>query len=174
MALLQSLPLPLGSALIPFSLPDADGKTHSSDEYADRKVLIVMFICNHCPYVQGIRNQLIDLQAGFDSKEVQCIGINSNDAGEYPDDSPEEMKKAIQEFGINFPYLVDETQEVAKKYQAQCTPDIFVFDAEKRLAYHGRVQELKAAIDALLRGGKPSEEQHPSMGCSIKWKSGVE
>lgn len=183
MSPLKSLILPLKTPLIPFLLPDPDGKIHGSEDYADRKVLVIMFICNHCPYVQAVRGRLIKLQAAYDPKVVQFIGINSNDFIQYPDDSPEEMKKAIQEFGINFPYLVDETQEVAKQYKAQCTPDIFVFDEKQQLVYHGRIddnwkdetkvtkQELKEAIDALLRGEEPSSEQHPCMGCSIKWKS---
>lgn len=182
MALLHSLPLPLGTPIIDFALPDTAGKIHSPTDYADRKVLVMMFICNHCPYVQAIRDRLITLQASYDPQEVQLIGINANDATEYPDDSPEAMKKAITEFGINFPYLIDETQEVAKNYQAQCTPDIYVFDQNRKLAYHGRLddswkdpskvtkQELKEAIDALLRGENPSANQQSSMGCSIKWK----
>jgi peroxiredoxin len=181
--LLHSLLLPLGTPLIPFSLPDPDGKLHSTDDYKDRKVLVVMFICNHCPYVQAVRQRLIDLQEGYDPKIVQFIGINANDWSEYPDDSPEEMKKAIQEFGINFPYLYDESQQTARAYQAQCTPDIFVFDQDRKLAYHGRIddnwkevskvtrRELKEAIDALLAGKRPAAEQHPCMGCSIKWRS---
>ncbi len=181
---LTSLILPLGTPLIPFSLPDTQGKIHSEKDYADRKVLVIMFICNHCPYVQAVRQRLIDLQASYDPNDVQLIGINSNDAKEYPDDSPTEMKKAIREFGINFPYLIDESQEVAKKYQAQCTPEIFVF-CRGILAYHGRVddswkdqkkvtrQELKEAIDALLRGEKPAPEQQFSIGCSIKWKTSI-
>jgi peroxiredoxin len=182
---LLSLLLPLGTPLIPFSLPDPNGKIHSSDEFRDRKVLVVMFICNHCPYVQAVRQRLIDLQAGYDPRDMQLIGINANDWAQYPDDSPEEMKKAIQELGINFPYLYDESQQIAKAYSAQCTPDIFVFDQERKLAYHGRIDdnwkeadkvtrhELKEAIDALLRGEKPPEPQHPCMGCSIKWRTEV-
>lgn len=183
MALLQSLPLPLGTPIIDFKLPDPDGKLHSPSDYADRKVLVVMFICNHCPYVQAIRERLIALQASYDPREVQLIGINANDAEKYPDDSPEAMKKAIVEFGINFPYLIDESQDVARSYQAQCTPDIYVFDRERKLAYHGRLddnwkepenvtkQELKEAIDALVRGEPAPEKQIFSIGCSIKWKS---
>lgn len=182
MVLLQSLPLPLGSDIIDFSLPDPDGDLHSPADYANRKVLVIMFICNHCPYVQAVRQRLIDLQANYDPQEVQLIGINANDWSDYPDDSPEEMKKAIEKFGINFPYLYDESQETAQAFQAQCTPDIYVFDQTHKLAYHGRIDdnwqepdkatttELKDAIDTLLRGEKPSPDQHPSMGCSIKWK----
>lgn len=182
MALLHSLPLPLGTPIIDFHLPDTEGKIHSPANYVDRKVLVVMFICNHCPYVQAIRDRLIALQANYDPHVVQLIGINANDATEYPDDSPEEMKKAIKEFGINFPYLIDESQETARAYQAQCTPDIYAFGQDRKLAYHGRLddswkdpnkvtkQELKEAIDSLLQGKLPSSEQLSSMGCSIKWK----
>lgn len=205
--LLHSLPLPLGTPIIDFALPDTSGKIHSPSDYADRKVLVMMFICNHCPYVQAIRDRLITLQASYDPHAVQLIGINANDASKYPDDSPEAMRKAIVEFGINFPYLIDETQEVAKNYQAQCTPDMYVFargvggtkspgplssgESQREakgantflLAYHGRLddswkdpskvtkQELKEAIDALLRGENPSANQQSSMGCSIKWKT---
>lgn len=189
--LLHSLPLPLGTPIIDFHLPDTEGKIHSPADYADRKVLVVMFICNHCPYVQAIRDRLIALQANYDPQVVQLIGINANNAAEYPDDSPEEMKKAIKEFGINFPYLIDESQAVARAYQAQCTPDLYVFSQATNyqllttnfsLAYHGRLddnwkdpnkvtkQELKEAIDSLLQGKLPSSEQLSSMGCSIKWK----
>lgn len=181
--LLHSLPLPLGTPIIDFKLPDTAGNMHSTADYASRKVLIVMFICNHCPYVQAIRDRLIALQASYNPEVVQLIGINANDAAEYPDDSPEEMKMAIKKFGINFPYLIDESQEVAKNYQAQCTPDIYVFDQNRKLAYHGRLddswkdannvtkQELKEAIDSLLLGQQPPAQQNASMGCSIKWKN---
>ncbi|MDF2379222.1 MAG: thioredoxin family protein [Candidatus Gracilibacteria bacterium] len=182
MALLESLSLPLGSDLIPFSLPDPDGNQHDSSDYKDRKALVVIFMCNHCPYIKAIQERLIALQANYENSKVQLIGINSNDAAEYPEDSPEMMKTTIKEWGINFPYLIDEDQAVGKAYQAQCTPDIYVFDENQKLAYHGRVddnwkepenvtkEELKEAIDALLNSETPSSEQHPSIGCSIKWK----
>ncbi|MDP3976222.1 MAG: thioredoxin family protein [bacterium] len=182
MALLESKSLPLGTDLIPFSLPDPDGIIHTAANYADRKVLVVIFMCNHCPYVKAVQERLIALQAGYEQGEVQLIGINSNNAQEYPADSPENTKKTISEWGINFPYLIDESQEVARAYQAQCTPDIYVFDQDRQLVYHGRIddnwkdpagvtqQELKIAIDTLLRGGKPSTDQKPTIGCSIKWK----
>ncbi len=193
MVLLNSLPLPLNSDIIPFSLPDTNGNTHSENDYADRKVLVLIFMCNHCPYIKAIQERLISLQANYDSSEVQLIGINSNDWEKYPDDSPEAMKQTIEDWGINFPYLYDESQETAKAYQAQCTPDIFVFANSSflqkedvtggfKLAYHGRVddnwqepekvtkQELKEAIDTILDGKNPSKDQHHSIGCSIKWK----
>jgi len=182
MALLNSLPLPLGSPMIDFSLPDPFGKLHSTSDYNDRKILVIIFMCNHCPYIQAVQKRLIALQKSFDPQEVQLIGINSNDFTHYPDDSPEAMKKTIADWGINFPYLIDEEQEVAKEYQAQCTPDIYVFDQERKLSYHGRIddnwkepssvtkEELKEAIQALLRNEKPTSDQKSSMGCSIKWK----
>lgn len=182
MALLHSLPLPLGSPMIDFSLPDPYGKIHSTSGYADRRVLVIIFMCNHCPYIQAVKDRLIALQEYFAPEEVQLIGINSNDSVQYPDDSPEAMKEIITRWGINFPYLIDEEQEVAKEYQAQCTPDIYVFDQDRKLAYHGRIddnwkdpnavtrEELKEAIQTLLNNEKPSEDQKSSMGCSIKWR----
>lgn len=183
MALLKSLPLPLGSPMIDFSLPDTGGKIHRSRDYTEAKVLVIIFMCNHCPYVQAVLERLIELQACYDHQEVRLIGINANNWEAYPEDSPEEMKKMISGRGVNFPYLYDETQEVAREYQAQCTPDIFVFDQGRTLAYHGRIddnwkdpikvknKELKHAIDTILGGKKPREEQYPSIGCSIKWRS---
>lgn len=183
MVLLESKSLPLGTPIIEFSLPDPSRKTHSPADYADRKVLVIIFMCNHCPYIKAIQERLIALQANYSPEDVQLIGINANDWDNYPDDSPEAMATTIEEWGINFPYLYDESQETAKAYQAQCTPDIYVFDQDRKLAYHGRVddnwkepenvtkEELKEAIDALLAGNTPSETQHPSMGCSIKWRN---
>ncbi|QQR83525.1 thioredoxin family protein [Candidatus Peregrinibacteria bacterium] len=183
MALLESLVLPLGTTLIDFNLPGTDGKMHSPSDYADKKVLGVMFICNHCPYVKAVFDRLIQIQNDYADKGVQLIGINSNDANEYPDDSIENMKLEVQNRQISFPYLQDESQEVGKAYQAQCTPDIYVFDAERKLAYHGRIDdnwqepekvtrhELREALDHLLAGEPAQADQKPTMGCSIKWKS---
>lgn len=182
MALLHSLPLPLGAPMTDFTLPDPYGKEHSTSDFRDRKVLVIIFMCNHCPYIQAVKDRLIALQEYFDPEEVQLIGINSNDYTKYPDDSPEAMKETIARWGINFPYLIDEEQEVAKEYQAQCTPDIFVFDQARKLAYHGRIddnwkepeavtkEELKEAIEDLLNNRTPSADQKSSMGCSIKWR----
>ena len=193
MTLLKSLPLPLGSPIIDFTLPGIDGKNHSLADYADRQVLVIIFMCNHCPYVQAVIERLILLQAGYKQEEVQFLGINSNDWDNYAEDSPKKMKEYAENWGLNFPYLYDESQETAKSYQAQCTPDMYVFAPANHhsalnpqnfsLRYHGRVddnwqkpslvgkQELKAAVDELLAGETPSEEQHPSLGCSIKWKA---
>lgn len=183
MALLSSLPLPLGSPMTDFSLPDPFGKIHSTSDFNDRKILVIIFMCNHCPYIQAVKDRLIALQEYFNPEEVQLIGINSNDFIKYPDDSPEAMKEIIATWGINFPYLIDEDQKVAKEYQAQCTPDIYVFDQDRTLAYHGRIddnwkdpdavtkEELKEATKEILMNQKPSFDQKPSMGCSIKWKA---
>jgi peroxiredoxin len=182
MTLLESLKLDPTVSAFDFSLPGTDDQTHSLADFADAKVLVVIFMCNHCPYVHAVINRLVQIQADYSEKGVQLVGINANDSENYPDDSFESMKEAVQEFGINFPYLHDETQEVAKQYQAQCTPDIYIFDQDRKLSYHGRIDdnwqepdqvtrhELREALDALLANQKPSEDQKPSMGCSIKWK----
>ncbi len=182
MTLLESLQLPLGTDIIDFSLPGTDDKIYSPADFADKKALVIIFMCNHCPYVQAILDRLIRFQSDYADKGVQLIGINSNESDNYPDDSFENMKKTAEERGFNFVYLHDESQEAAKAYQAQCTPDIYVFDKNRKLAYHGRLddnwqdesavqkQELRASLDAILNGQPVSEIQHPSMGCSIKWR----
>jgi len=182
MVLLESLQLPMGSDIIDFSLPATDGKTYSPSDFADKKVLVIIFMCNHCPYVKAIIDRLIKLQTHYKDQGVQLIGINSNEADNYPEDSFSNMKIWVAGADINFVYLRDEEQVTAKAYKAQCTPDIYVFDQERKLAYHGRLddnwqepenvqkRELREALDALLAGSPVAEEQHPSMGCSIKWK----
>lgn len=181
MVLLESLNLPLGTKAFDFRLQGVDEKFYILESFVDAKVLVVIFMCNHCPYVQAVWGRLINLQGRFKSQGVQFAGINSNINPNYPEDSFENMKKYYAEYKMNFPYLVDETQEVAKVYKAQCTPDIYVFDAERRLSYHGRIddnwkdesqvtkEELANAIEALIEDGMPSVEQFPSLGCSIKW-----
>ncbi len=182
MVLLKSENISLGSAAPDFNLKSVDGKQYSLSSFADAKALVIMFICNHCPYVKAIEDRYIDLKRDYASKGVQLVGICSNDANDYPDDSPENLLKRWREKEYGFPYLVDESQEVAKAYDAVCTPDLYVYDSEQKLAYHGRLddswedasqvtkQDLREALDALLAGQKPGEEQVPSMGCSIKWK----
>lgn len=172
----------MGSDIIDFSLPATDGKTYSPSDFADAKAMVIIFMCNHCPYVKAIINRLIALQSDYAEKGVQIIGINANDAEGYPEDDFDHMKQWAQEAGINFTYLRNETQEVARAYQAQCTPDIYVFNQERKLAYHGRLDDnwqdesavekhdLRGALDALLAEKPIAEPQHPSMGCSIKWK----
>jgi len=171
----------MGSDIIDFKLPATDEKTYSPSDFADKKVLVIVFMCNHCPYVKAIIDRLISIQADYFNKGVQLIGINANDAGEYPEDSFEAMQKWVKEKEINFIYLRDESQEVAKAYQAQCTPDIYVFDQNRKLAYHGRIDdnwqepnlvqknELRDALDLILSGEKVETQKH-SLGCSIKWK----
>ena len=162
-----------------FDLPGSDGQNYSLANFADKKVLVVIFMCNHCPYVLAVLDRLNNLAKEFEEKGVQFVGINANDSTNYPDDSFEKMK----ELDVSFPYLHDESQEVATKYHAVCTPDIFVFDENRKLAYHGRIddnwkepenvqkEELKEALEKILAGEEiPREEQNPSMGCSIKWK----
>jgi len=182
MVLLESLNIPMKSQAHDFNLPGIDDADHSLESYNDAKVLVLIFMCNHCPYVQGVIQRLINLQEDFKDKKVQFVGINSNESDNYPEDSFEKMSDYAKEWGLNFPYLHDESQKVAKIYKAQCTPDIFVYDSERKLAYHGRIddnwqhedqvtsQELKAALDALVNDEKVAEKQNPSMGCGVKWK----
>ncbi|MFQ5444182.1 MAG: thioredoxin family protein, partial [Nitrospinales bacterium] len=148
----------------------------------DKKVLVIIFMCNHCPYVKAVLDRLIDLQNETVAKGVQLVGINSNDARRYPDDSMENMKKVVEKKKIPFPYLFDETQETAQAYQAVCTPDIYVYGEKRTLLYRGRVddswqepdkvtqRDLKDAIDRILNDREVDSNQIPSMGCSIKWK----
>jgi peroxiredoxin len=182
MVLLESLQLKLGSSAHNFSLKGIDGKMHALDDYRSAKVLVIIFMCNHCPYVQAVWERLNILQKKYEIKRVQLIGINPNLNPDYPDESFEKMKEYAEKFHMNFPYLQDTTQEVAKKYEAKCTPDLYVYDEKRELAYHGRLDnnwkepekvthhELEEAIQLILQGKIPSEHQHPSMGCSIKWR----
>ena len=148
----------------------------------NRILIVILFICSHCPYVQAVEERILQLHRDYSPKGVQFIAICSNDSTEYPDDSPENLKKRWKEKNYGFPYLIDESQAVAAGYKAVCTPDIFVFDSHRRLAYHGRIddnwqeekkvsrRELADALERILHGDPPVSEQHPSMGCSIKWK----
>lgn len=169
MVLLQSKMVPLGTPAPDFRLKGVDGAMHSLDSYASQSVLVVIFMCNHCPYVQKIWDDLVALHKRMPSS-VQFVGINSNGANPaYPEDSFEKMKDYAAAHGQEFPYLYDETQSVAKAYDAQCTPDIFVYDSSRRLAYRGAFDGLEEAITALLKGESVSSQQRHSMGCSIKW-----
>ncbi len=182
MALAYSQTIPFGSPAPDFSLPGIDGKTYSLASFADKKILAAVFMCNHCPYVQACWGRLIALQNEFGSRGVQLIGINSNDDSSYPEDSFEKMKEYAQKRRQNFPYLRDASQTVAKAYGAVCTPDIFMYDEKRALVYHGRIddnwqnpervakRELAEALETLLQNKKPTPDQKPSMGCSIKWK----
>jgi peroxiredoxin len=185
MALTPSTMLPLGTAAPDFQLPDTNGKTVSLADFKGASALAVIFMCNHCPYVIHIRAGLAQLARDYAGKNVAVVGINSNDAKNYPDDSPARMKDEVKNAGYTFPYLYDETQAVAKKYRAACTPDLFLFDRGRRLVYRGQFdasrpgngipvtgKDLRAAIDCTLAGKSTSEYQTPSLGCNIKWKAG--
>jgi peroxiredoxin len=177
--------LELGTQAPRFELPDFDGTKHALGDPSSRKATLVMFICNHCPYVKHMREQLAALGTEYGERGVAIFAINSNDYESYPDDSPARMKDEAQTYGYPFPYLVDADQSVAKSYRAACTPDFFLFDGQGKLAYRGQLdssrpsnddpvdgKDLRAAMDALLQGKQPSEDQTPSIGCNIKWKPG--
>lgn len=179
--------LPLGTSAPNFSLPDVNGKTVSLADFAGSKALLVMFICNHCPFVKHVAEQLAKLARDYQPQGVAIVGISSNDVQAHPADSPAEMKKEAEMRGYKFPYLFDETQQVAHAYQAACTPDFFLFDAQNKLAYRGQLDDsrpgnnlpvtgadLRAALDALLAGKPAPAEQKASIGCNIKWKAGNE
>jgi peroxiredoxin len=177
--------LPLGTKAPDFSLVNVDGRTVSLADLAGKKALVVIFLCNHCPYVKHVADALARLTSDYLSKGVAVVGINSNDVANYPADSPEQMVAEAELRGYQFPYLYDETQEVAQAYRAACTPDFYLFDGAQRLVYRGQFDasrpdsgipvtgaDLRAAIDAVLAGREPSAEQRPSVGCNIKWKPG--
>ena len=182
MALAHSTDHPLGSQAIDFNLKGIDDHYHKLESFQEKQCLLIIFMCNHCPYVKAILPRLIELQKDFEDRGFQLVGINSNDSVRYPDDSFEAMQNTAREKGINFIYLHDETQEVAKAYRAVCTPDIYLFDADQKLVYHGRLDDnwehpelvkehsLRLAIEEVLSGNEISRKQVPSMGCSIKWK----
>ncbi|HPA03004.1 MAG TPA: thioredoxin family protein [Candidatus Hydrogenedentes bacterium] len=185
MALTASTMLSLGTAAPDFCLSDTEGAKVALSDFDGNRVLLVMFICNHCPYVKHVRHELARLGRDYASRGVGMVAINANDAAAYPEDSPEKMRAEKASAGYPFPYLYDETQEVAKAYGAACTPDFFVFDGDRRLAYRGQLDDarpgngepvtghdLRAALDALLAGQPVAETQRPSMGCNIKWKPG--
>ena len=179
--------LPLGTVAPDFNLPDTNGELVSLADFKDEAALVVIFMCNHCPYVIHIRARLAQFARDYASKNVAIVGINSNDVKNYPDDSPARMKDEVKNAGYIFPYLYDETQAVAKAYHAACTPDIYLFDRGRRLVYRGQFdasrpgngipvtgKDLRAALDAVLAGKIPSGFQAPSIGCNIKWKTGNE
>ena len=183
MAVTASEMLQLGTSAPDFSLPDTEGKIVSLNDFTEAKGFLVIFMCNHCPFVKHILDSLVELIKGYQRKSIAVVGINSNDVVNYPDDSPEMMAKVAKESGFTFPYLYDETQEVAKAYRAACTPDFFLFDSDKTLVYRGQMDDsrpgngipvtgadLTAAIDAVLQGKQVPREQKPSIGCNIKWK----
>jgi len=187
MALTPSTMLPLGTVAPDFKLPDTTGKIISRADFKDAPALLVIFMCNHCPYVIHIRAGLAQLARDYLPKRVAIVGINANDVTNYPEDSPTRMKDEVKSAGYMFPYLYDETQAVAKAYRAACTPDIYLFDKNRKLVYRGQFddsrpgngipvtgKDLRATLDAVLAGKPVSPSQKASMGCNIKWKSGNE
>ena len=183
----STMMLELGTSAPEFSLPSTDGATVSLADFSDAKALLVMFICNHCPFVVHIREELAKIGRDFTEAGLAVTAISSNDAQNYPDDSPEKMKSESDLAGYTFPYLYDETQSIAKAYRASCTPDFFLFDADHKLVYRGQLDgsrpgngvpvtgsDLRAAIEKTLTGEAVSGEQAPSIGCNIKWKAGNE
>ncbi len=187
MTLTPSTMLPLGTKAPDFSLVNVDGRTVSLADFADAPALLVMFICNHCPYVKHLADALAQFATEYQQRGLAVVGINSNDVGTHPDDSPEQMVAEADRRGYQFPYLYDESQEVAKAYRAACTPDFFLFDKERQLVYRGQFdssrpgngtaitgEDLRAAVDAVLADKMPTTEQQASMGCNIKWKPGGE
>ncbi|MCC7424997.1 MAG: thioredoxin family protein [Planctomycetaceae bacterium] len=179
--------LPLGTAAPAFSLPNVDGKTVSLKDVTGRKGLLVMFLCNHCPFVKHLRAGLADFGRTYQEKGLAIVAISSNDIASYPDDSPEKMKAEAASAGYTFPYLYDESQAVAHAYHAACTPDFFLFDKDLKLVYRGQFDgsrpgngipvtgiDLRNAAEAVLAGRPIPEPQRPSIGCNIKWKSGHE
>jgi peroxiredoxin len=183
MSLTPSTMLSLGTKAPNFNLPTTEDKNISLDDFSNEKILVVMFICNHCPYVIHVKEELISIANDYMDKGVGFIGINSNDPNHDPTDGFEYMKQE----NYPFPYAYDETQEVAKEYKAACTPDIYVFDEERKLVYRGQIdnsrpgngkeltgKDLREALDSILEGKLPSPNQKPSSGCNIKWKPGNE
>jgi peroxiredoxin len=184
----------LGGPCPDFRLPAVDGRSYGRDDFASSRVLVVMFICNHCPYVKAVEERIIALRRDYAPRGAQLVGVCSNDAASYPDDAFEALAERWRARGYGFPYLHDESQAVARAFGAVCTPDIFVYGQgrlhgqgggpgqDRALAYRGRIddswkdeskvtrRELAAALDALLEGRQPSAQQHPSIGCSIKWR----
>ena len=183
MALTPSTMLALGSPAPGFRLPDTDGRLVALDDFRDAPALLVAFLCNHCPYVKHVRHGLAELAREYQAKGVAVVGIGSNDVVSHPDDSPEKMAEEKARVGYTFPYVFDETQDVAKAYRAACTPDFYVFDRGHSLVYRGQMdasrpgnavpvtgRDLRAALDAVLAGRPVPADQRPSLGCNIKWK----
>lgn len=184
MALTPSTMLPLGTIAPDFTLLDVvSGKSKSLSDLKSDKGTVILFICNHCPFVHHIQEQLVSVANTYQAKGIKFIAISSNDVMTFPEDSPDQMKRVAREFSYPFPYLYDETQDVAKSYQAACTPDLYVFDGNLKCIYRGQFddsrpkngipvtgKDLSQALDSLLAGQPLSEDQKPSIGCNIKWK----
>ena len=187
MAATASTMLPLGTLAPDFHLPDPTGILVGRDDFPDRPALLVMFLCNHCPYVRHVAEEIVRLAREYQTRGVGVVAISSNDVLQHPEDGPAAMAEVAAAMGATFPYLYDETQEVARAYHAACTPDFFLFDARRRLVYRGQLdgarpgnavavdgRDLRAALDAVLAGRPAPEPQLPSLGCGIKWKAGNE
>jgi len=188
MALTYSTMLPLGTKAPAFELPDViSEKSISLNSFEGKKLLLVMFICKHCPYVKHVQHELVKLGVDYNHKDIGIVAISSNDADNYKDDSPESLKQFALDLKLNYPLCYDETQKVAQSFTAACTPDFFLFDKEQRLIYRGQLddsrpgntepvtgKDLRAAIDAALADQQIAKDQKPSVGCNIKWKPGME
>jgi peroxiredoxin len=187
MARTPSTMLELGTPAPAFRLPDFDGRPHALEDFSAAQALLVVFMCEHCPFVRHIRAELASLAREYAPRGLATVAINSNDLVAYPQDGPEAMRQESTHLGYVFPYLLDATQEVAKAYRAACTPDFFLFDRARRLAYRGQFdgsrpgngvpvtgEDLRAAVETLLAGRAVLPEQRPSLGCNIKWKAGNE
>ncbi len=179
--------MPLGTTAPDFSLVNVDGRTVSLSDFADAPALVVMFICNHCPFVKHVADELARFGQEYQARGAAVVAVSSNDVSSHPEDSPEQMVHEAEQRGYTFPYLYDEDQEVAKAYRAACTPDFYVFDRQRRLVYRGQFdasrpgkevpvtgEDLRRAVDAVLDGRPVQEDQKPSIGCNIKWKTGEE
>ena len=179
--------LPLGTVAPEFKLSDTRGKQVALEDFSDKAALLIMFICNHCPFVKHVRSELVSLGRDYLPRGVAIVAISSNDVVNYPEDSPARMADEAKDAGYSFPYLFDESQSVAHAYRAACTPDFFLFDKNRKLVYRGQLddsrpgngipvtgEDLRAAIDALLAGQRIETEQRPSLGCNIKWMPGNE
>jgi len=188
MVMVESTMLPLGTTAPAFSLPDVvSGDTITLDTFADSQGLLVMFICQHCPFVKHVQEELARIGKDYGPKGVGIVAISANSLQTHPQDGPDNLKAQAEDLGFTFPYCFDETQDTAKRYTAACTPDFFVFDQDKKLVYRGQLddsrpsngvpvtgKDLRAALDAVLAGAPPADEQKPSVGCNIKWTPGNE
>jgi peroxiredoxin len=188
MVMVESTMLPLGTAAPDFALPDVvSGETVSLATFSGAPALLVMFICQHCPFVKHVQQELACLGQDYGPRGVGLVAISANNVATHPQDSPEHLKQMAQSLGFTFPLCYDESQETAKRYTAACTPDFFLFDGEQRLVYRGQLddsrpsnglavtgKDLRAALDAVLAGQPVPEPQKPSIGCNIKWKPGKE
>jgi peroxiredoxin len=183
----ESTMLPLGTPAPPIKLPSLGGETVSLDDDPDARALLVMFICNHCPYVRHVEGALSQLISEYQQRGLVALGVCSNDVDQEPDDTPEGLRQQVERTGFTFPYLIDENQDVAMAYKAACTPDFFLFDSTRKLVYRGQMdssrprndepvtgEDLRRAIDAVLAGEKVPGDQRPSMGCAISWRPGSE